>query len=38
MFAYTVNSLAKTDTFESAQDNRRIESQVSVIKKDRDKL
>ena len=37
-FVYTVNSLAKTDTFGSEQDDRRIESQISVVKKDRDKL
>ena len=33
----TVNSLVKTDTFGSEQDDRRIESQISVVKTDRDK-
>ena len=38
-FVCTVNSLAKTDTFGSEQDDRRIEGQISrVVKKDRDKL
>ena len=37
-FVCTVNSLVKTDTFGSEQDDRRIESQISVVKKDRDKL
>ena len=31
-FVYTVNSLAKTDTFGSEQDDRRIEGQISVVK------
>lgn len=38
MFVYTVNALVMTDTFVSAQDDRRIECQISVVKKDRDKL
>ena len=38
MFVHTVNSLAKTDTFGSAQDDCRIESQIPVVKRDRDKL
>ena len=36
-FVCTVNSLVKTDTFGSEQDDRRIESQLSIVKKDRDK-